>query len=230
MQDCKPFQLLCDGYSTQSKLSNKYWLFVILASIVSLINLDKKGELALPLSLGKVNAVDFNSFILIMICTTTIAFASTFAQSSRTRNLAHRFIESLPIEDRFMNKIHIQDIFDSVTVPNFNRVAPISQFLLGKNQFLGDPPPKKIYKHFGAFIYILLKLISLVIAYIIPLIALYRNFILFTGLHNNTTSWGLPYFFYWFLCILTFGVYVILIVAAFKYMFKVTKRILKNNS
>jgi hypothetical protein len=225
MEDHKMLTVLAEGYSTQAKLSNKYWLFLMLASIISISNLpryDPKQELDLPLFLIKLNYIDFISITLLTICVATIAFSSAFAQAQRTRKLVDRVIKNT--KQPYVDNIHVQDVFDCIASPTFNRVAPISQFLQGKHQFFGDPKPKKIYRAVGLFSYIFLKLISMFIIFVILVMALYKNFMLFRSRPENT-SWGLPLQFYWLICIVAFSVLVILIYSDIKYIIMVIKRI-----
>ncbi|MEO6188417.1 MAG: hypothetical protein ABIO82_05730 [Ginsengibacter sp.] len=136
MEEFQLLKELSDGFSTQAKLSNKYWLLLMLSSIVSishLNNINTTEKIDLPFSLGKVDFIDFNAFVLLMICVTSIAFASAFLQAHRTRKLIQKVIDNKSEDKKYIEKIHVQDIFDSIVTPTFNRVAPIAQFLQGSN-------------------------------------------------------------------------------------------------
>jgi len=210
------------GFSTQARLSNQYWLALMIVSIVSISNLenfDKTGVNYLPFNLGKVGFSDFIAIILLLITALSIAFASAFLQAQRTRILIQKLIDNIPDKDKFIENIHIQDIFDSNVSPTFNRVAPIAQFIQGRNQFFGDKPKKK-NRILATIIYLSLKVATLIIVFIVPLIALYKNFILFSN-SKITPSWGLPVFLYWFICGLTAVVFLTMIVSDINYIFKV---------
>ncbi|MEO6188418.1 MAG: hypothetical protein ABIO82_05735 [Ginsengibacter sp.] len=72
-----------------------------------------------------------------------------------------------------------------------------------------------------------MKIITQIIIYIIPLFALIKNLDLFINLHNDT-SWGLPYFFYWIISIISLSMFAIMIISDVDYIFKVMKRIVTN--
>ena len=229
MDEHKLLKELTEGFSTQAKLSNQYWLFLMLASIISVANLDninKKELIELPFQLGKVNFTDFNSFVLLLISASSIAFGSAFLQAQRTRMLVQRLIDSTPNDKKYIENIHIQDIFDSLVTPTFNRVAPIAQFLQGNSQFFSDKTPKKANRLFGTLIYVLLKIVTSIIVFIIPLIALYKNFALFYSSTIETT-WGIPIFFYWFICLITVGVYLTMIISDIDFIYKVVVKLTK---
>ena len=229
MDEHKLLKELTEGFSTQAKLSNQYWLFLMLISIISVANLNninKKELIELPFQLGKVNFTDFNSFVLLLISASSIAFGSAFLQAQRTRMLVQRLIDNTPNDKKYIENIHIQDIFDSLVTPTFNRVAPIAQFLQGNSQFFSDKTPKKTNRLFGTLVYILLKIITSIIVFIIPLIALYKNFILFSS-STIETAWGIPIFFYWFICLITVGVYLTMIISDINFIYKVIIKLTK---
>lgn len=233
MQEQQILRDLTDGFSKQAKLSNQYWLLLILVSIISIsktssITIEQsKNIIDLPLELGKVNFIDFNSLLILVICALSIAYASCFLQANKTRELIQRIIDNLPKKEKTINGIHIQDIFDSIVNPTFNRVSPISQFISLRNQFFSDPKPNLFVRIFSTIFYILLKIISTFIVFIIPLFAMSNNIKLFVLLKSSSTSWGLPIYFYWFISIITFLVFIIMIVSDIKYIFIVSIRNIK---
>ncbi|MCX6352113.1 MAG: hypothetical protein NTX03_09660 [Bacteroidetes bacterium] len=228
MDDFKLLKELSDGFSTQAKLATKYWFFLMFVSIISISHqhMENIKTVKLPLDLGEVSYLEFNSFMVLLVCATSIAFASSLFQSLRTRKLIQNVIDNTPHEKLFIENVHIQDIFDSIVTQNIHRVAPIAQFLQGENQFFGDKKPSKFIRYIGAITYFILKITSLVLLHLIPIYALITNFLLFTKLpHGNL--WGLPFYFYWIIYLISLSIFLIMIVTDLKYLLKVIKRIAK---
>lgn len=211
---------LRDGYSAQTKTSNKYWGLLMLASVISVSNYRNTEKLIdLPFSLGKVSQTDFHSFILLLICTLAIAFASAWLQQLRTRNLIQKVIDDIPEDKKYIKKIHIQDLFDSTSLQTFNRVSPIAQVMQGKNQFFGEENPRRGRRFLGATTYLLLKIPTSIIIFLFPLFALYRSARYFSN-HNEGTSWNIPIFFYWLIISISTLVFLIMIYYGIKYILK----------
>jgi len=175
MEQVKLIEKLAAGYSTQSKTANQFWLVLIIASIIALTG--KAGVenlIELPFTLGKVDIYDFYSVSTILISVLVIAFTSAMIQTIRTRMLIQKEIESIAAKDRFIGQIHIQDYLDSILTPTYNRVGPISQFLLGRNQFLGQKRPNKFLRAVGVILYSVLKLSTFFFMYFVPVIAMFK--------------------------------------------------------
>ena len=164
---------LSTGYSTQSKTTNAFWLVLIISSIVALVGRkDDCNLIELPFTLGKVVPNDFYTISLILISVIIIVFSAAMTQLLRTRMLIQKAINGLLETDRFIGKIHIQDYFDSIVSSNYTRVAPISQFMLGKNQFFGTGQQNKFVKFLATILYIILKVTVSGFLYLIPAFAL----------------------------------------------------------
>jgi hypothetical protein len=164
---------LAEGYSTQAKTTNKFWLVLIVASIIALVGrIDSEKLIDLPFTLGKVQIADFYTIIIILISAVVIVFSASMAQTMRTRLLIQKAIDNLPETEKFIAGIHIQDYFDSMVSPTYMRVAPISQFLFGKKQFFGSGDQSKLIKYSSSVLYILLKLTTFVFLYILPALAI----------------------------------------------------------
>ena len=218
---------LRDGYSNQTKASNKYWSLLILVSIISILNHDNKKDLIeLPFGLGEVKQIDFHLTILLMICTISIAFASAWIQQLRTRKLIQKVTDNLSDEKKFIHKIHIHDFFDSTSSQTFNRVAPIAQILQGKYQFYDDKKSNNKGRLLGVVVYVFLKIVALIIVFLIPILALYKSAINFSSI-DTTTSLGLSIYFYWFMIFISAGVFIIMIVEDIKYVVNTTIKIMK---
>ncbi len=164
---------LADGYSTQAKTTNSFWIVLIISSIIALVGrVDERGLIELPFTLGKVIASDFYTVSMILISTVTIVFSAAMAQTLRSRMLIQKAIEDLSHDDRYVGKIDMQDYFDSVATPTYTRVAPISQILLGKRQFFGEGKQNPFIRTIATILYIVLKCTTFVFLYFIPIYAL----------------------------------------------------------
>lgn len=209
---------LTTGYSSQTRTSNKYWLLLILASILSFVKYSKPTEdLSLPFSLGHVSQTDYYTFLLLMICITTIAYASAWLQQLRSRNLIQQLIDKTPESELYIHEVHIQDYFDATSSQTFNRVAPIVQVLRRRDFFcLNETYIGKKNRLLRAIIYGTLKLLAISIIYIIPLLALYKNVVFFS---KNTVlnPWEIPTFIYWIMITITSSVFLALLYSEIKY-------------
>jgi hypothetical protein len=103
-----------------------------------------------------------------------IAFTSAMIQTIRTRKLIQKWIECQT--EKFYSKVHIQDMVDSVLSPTYNRVAPIAQFVLGKNQFFEEDNVKASHFQnvFASLLYIVFKVITFIFLYCIPLFCIFK--------------------------------------------------------
>jgi hypothetical protein len=164
---------LAVGYSTQTKRANQFWLVLIIASTITLTgHIDRENFVQLPFTLGSVIPSDFYSICLVMISALLVAFTSAMIQALRSRMLIEKCINKMVESEKFMGEIHIKDYLDSIVTPTFSRVAPIPQFILGKNQFLGEGPQNKLSKTLGICLYFLLKIATFTFTYFIPFIAI----------------------------------------------------------
>lgn len=177
---------LAEGHSKQSKIANQFWLVLMISSVIAFAgNAGANNRYNLPFTLGEVSASDFYFISLILISITTIAFTSAMIQAIRARMLIQKVIDSLTEKERYVEEIHIQDYLDSILTPTYNRVAPISQYLLGKNQFFGNGKQNKFLKSIGAIFYIILKLLTFGFIYIIPLLAINKCLVYLKDNINN---------------------------------------------
>lgn len=217
---------LSEGYSVQSETANKFWLFLIISCIITITGKPEKesGLIELPFTLGKVNIADFYSIMIILICILLIAFASAMIQAIRASKLIRAVINTMSEQDKFHYKVHIQDLVDCTVKPTFNRVAPVAQYLLGKNQFLGDAKPRKDIKLFSSIFYSFLKITTFIFIYIIPIFSIYKSW---TGLslHRNELTIHIPVFFLLVLVVLAAIATIILLVGDVKYFSGVMIRI-----
>jgi len=219
---------ISDGYSTQSKIANQFWLILVIYCIITLLatgSQANKNLIELPFSLGKVKTFDFYQLNIILISILSISFTSAMIQVIRTRKLIQKMIDGLT-DKNIISNIHIQDYLDSTFSPTYNRVAPISQYLLGKNQFFNEGTPNKFIKNISSIFYVLLKLTTFVVLYFLPFFSLYRcwSFIL-KNQHSDSEiliyTWVLI-----FVTLMAFISIVILFVGDLKYLRIVLKRLL----
>lgn len=225
---------LCAGYSTQSKTANQFWLVLIISSIIALTGypVPQIGTtdkfIKLPFTLGDVNSIDFYSISVVLISVLLIAFDSAMIQAIRTRMLIQKCIENL--DDKFIDKVHIQDYIDSTLMPTYNRVAPISQFILGKKQFLEDVTKQnRLIKAIGIVLYVLLKTTTFILMYFIPLLAI-RKCWLFLINAKDYGQFQIPNFILISIIMLALISTLILFVGDLKYLCRVIKRIQKKAS
>lgn len=215
---------LASGYSNIAKIANQFWLTLMIFSMVAMISKhNENNQLRLPFGLGEANTSDFYAISLVVICILVIAFTSTMIQSIRIRKLIQLEIDSIEEKDKYISKIHIQDFVDSILSPTFNKVAPISQFLLGNDQFLSKERPKIQHKRIPVVFYLLLKITGFVFIYLIPL---YSIFLSFSLINPNESSiiffhrlWYFPFM------LISISAIFILIIADFNYVKKVLIRL-----
>jgi hypothetical protein len=169
----KIIEKLAGGYSNLAKITNQFWLTLIIVSTVAIIsNTGNVKKIKLPFGLGEANKSDFYTTSLILICILTIAFTSSMIQAIRTRKLIQNEIDTMPIQERFISNTHIQDYLDSILSPTYNKVAPISQFLQGKNQFFKKDAEERGKRIVPILYYVILKLVSFLFMYFVPIISI----------------------------------------------------------
>jgi len=227
---------LSEGYSTQAKTANKFWLVLLITSVIALTgNVQKvldpvtgnsENLIELPFTLGKVDPLDFYSVIIILISVLVIACVSSMAQTIRNRLLIDRLIKSLPQSDLYIENVHIQDYFDSVASPTYIRVAPISQFLLGKKQFFGSGKPHPFLRIIASILYVILKLASFAFIYLLPFFAVKKSWEYLQN-HSQSGSLNIPGWLIQLAIILAGTTMFILLIADFKYLGRVFKKISK---
>lgn len=227
MQERELIKDLSEGYSAQSQTANRFWVLLIVASIVTLTGRAEKdsGLIELPFTLGKVSIIDFYSIMIILISVLSIAFASAMIQAIRARKLIQNVIDSIPELNRYIGGIHIQDIVDVTLKPTFNRVAPIAQYLHGKDQFF-DGKKKPGTKIVAVVVYTFLKVITFIFIYLIPFYSINKGL---TAINSESagTSFIFPKFLLIILIALAILSSLILFFGDLKYLVRVNNRIRK---
>ena len=221
------FYKLIDGHSTHSKQTGKFWISLAIISILTIISSSGTGStINLPFGIGPVSRVDFFPFALLAISIFIIGFGSSHIQAVRVTKLIHRVIKDNE-DDPYIGGIHIQDFFDSVVTPSFNRVAPLGQILQGKYQFF--PEAKQIPKYLkvlGYSYYLVLKFITFIVMYAFPFYALkisYSNSILANG---DASLLGIPIIILKIFGIIGALVLLQLLIVDVLFVIRVTKRLL----
>jgi hypothetical protein len=216
---------LAEGYSTQSKTTNTFWIVLIVASIIGLVGRqDNDNLIELPFTLGRVTATDFYAINIVLISVVIIAFSSAMVQTIRTRMLVQKAIDDLSDNELFVGKVHMQDFFDSVTTPTYSKVAPIAQFLLGKNQFFGEPKPSKSRRRFAKWVYLILKYSTFAFLYLIPSWALVKCWAN-KNINTSISTLHIPNVFLIFIMSLAAASVIILLLGDIKHIRRASKKI-----
>ncbi len=204
MPDTELLYKLTEGFSTQAKNTNRYWILLASASIFSFIAESKCDLIDLPFGLGSVSQIDFYSIIVFILSVLIIAFASAQLQAYRTRQLIQKLIEKeTSNKSEYIDDFHIQDIFESIVTPTINRVGPIAQFAQGRNQFFGDKKPSKFWRLLSTSLYLILKMVSMMVIYLLPALALIESTSFFNQI-GGSNNWYIPNFVYWIFIIVSF--------------------------
>lgn len=218
---------LSTGYSTQAKTTNRLWIVLIIPSIIALVGkIDDKNLIELPFTLGKVPAPDFYFVTIVIICVVIIVFSSSLTQTLRTRMLIQKAIENLKEKDLYIDTIHVQDFIDSIVTPTYTRVAPISQFMLGKNQFFGKGEPNKQLKRVATIFYIILKFVTFIFLYFIPVSAVLKCWKNLDLISPNST-FHVSRLVILFLVLLAVITFVILLIGEIKHIYRVSRKLMK---
>jgi len=215
---------LAEGYSNLAKNANRFWIALIIVSITAIFpNSSDNKIIVLPFSLGEVNNSDFYVICLFLICILTIAYASSLLQTTSTRKLIQIEIEKLSQNDRFISNTHIQDYLDAILFPTYYRVAPIIQFIQGKNHFLekGNNETKKAV--IPRLCYIVLKFFSVFLIHGVPTVSF---FMCYNNINpNNESVFMISKLYYFAIIILYVSITLVLLLVNIGYSKKVTKRI-----
>lgn len=215
---------LAEGYSKQSKSTNQIWIFLMIASIYTL---SAKGlTVELPFGMGKVNETNFHFMSLIIISSISIAYSSAMIQTIRIRKLIQKVIDNL--ESKIINGIHVEDYIDSILNSTYNRISPISQFFLGKNQFLDDKSHQNIVIRFIAILFYFCLKVFTIFVYAIPIFILYTHFMFIRNYCEYTEYADYKYY---YISIVLGAIalisFLVLIIGEFRILFSVVRKILK---
>ena len=160
---------LAEAVSTQAKSSNRIWYSLIGVAVLVIFprteEISKSGQnkINLPWELGMVDSSLFLPLMFFVFTILMIAFASAHTQTNRAQTLAQKVIDNF--KEKELGGIHPRDLYDFLHIATVNRVAPLSQLILGRNQFWSSqdqtPPWRRraftihylIFKLVSAFVY-----------------------------------------------------------------------------
>lgn len=188
------FVKLNDGFSVQTKIAWKFWIALAIVSALAIISSYGTGDVTIPF-IGEVKRTDFFPFATILISILLIGYSSAQIQAIRTRRLLQKIIDNTKEEVILPGDVHLQDVFDGITSPAVNRVAPLAQILQGKHQFLPDSDNCPVILVFLSIAYyIILKLITYLVMYAFPALALARSILLGNIFTGDVCPWNVPLF------------------------------------
>jgi hypothetical protein len=191
------------GFSTQAKYSNKVWLALIAAAMLSVFPVEDADGIKLPFSLGQVDAANYQVMSLLILTVLMIGYCQSYATTHLITRGAHEAIASLRPERR---RIEARKLYDLLVTSTLARVAPLVQ-LTGAERF-------------AAIYYLLLKLVSVAILFAVPLSALAICYL------RVASNYSIPGWVHW-LCVFALIVMVTaiiqILIVEFRHIFRVTK-------
>jgi uncharacterized membrane protein (DUF485 family) len=182
---------LAGAVSAQAQVANRSWLALTTVALYALIphTANTVGKIALPFNLGEVEPIWFHGLVFYMLAVLAIVFASAHTQQVRAQKLAQKAIDSLgdSLGGTVGCLIHPREYFDIWRTPSLIRVAPLAQALRGKYQFFSTSHGLSQWrKRFTVTYYGLLKVVSLVVYFLLPVLALWRAY-------GNASMYGVPH-------------------------------------
>jgi len=165
---------LAAGVSTQAQVANRVWLALITVGLVAVLpRTPANSNLALPLGLGDVDRAFFYPIAFSILVVLAIAFAAAHAQAIRAGLQAQRAISSLPGGSPADAHVRPRDMFDMWRIPSLNRVGPLAQLAI--DQLSSDAVNRTAWaRATGVAYYVMLKLLSILVYYGLPALALGR--------------------------------------------------------
>ncbi len=162
-----------EGFSAQSKLSNRLWITLATLIIVVLLPdpLDSSTEPIrdLPFGIGPVDPKLFDMTSFFMMAVLTVAFCQAQAQAMRAYRAAHQFIDKMG--EKKPELVRRERLFlDVLSIPTLSRVGSLPVLIL--SMFPENQRPPLLY-WLASIYYLLLKILSISIHLGLPGIALY---------------------------------------------------------
>lgn len=153
----------------QAQVTNRIWLGLISAALIGSLSTPTKIFGASLRSDAVFYVVTFGVLFVLVI-----AFSAAYAEQSRAQELAHDYLDSLPRQVQLRGFGKPRNLYDSLRLPTFNRVAPLAQLLDGKHQFNCDPASASFRFRVAKVVYYgVLKLSSELVYFGSPGIALW---------------------------------------------------------
>jgi hypothetical protein len=163
---CQAVKDLAEGFSIQSKLTNRMWLAVVAVAILILLPVDvhKNSEYrTLPFGFGEIDNQDFNIVSTFILSIISIAFCAARSQALIAYKFAHAEISKLGTDDYVRKQ---RRYFDILTSPTLVRVGPLSIVL--KENF---PNVGKRVQFIFSFIYLVIKILAIAVFLGVPVFA-----------------------------------------------------------
>jgi hypothetical protein len=181
---------MAGAVSAQAQVANRSWLALTTVALYALIphTGNEAGKIALPFALGEVAPIWFHGLVFSMLSVLAIVFASAHTQQVRAQKLAQNVIDSLgdSLGGAVSCLIHPREYFDIWRTPSLIRVAPLAQALQGKYQFFFTSHGLPLWRHRSTVTYYrLLKFVSLIVYFLLPILALWRAY-------SNASIYGVP--------------------------------------
>jgi hypothetical protein len=191
------------GFSTQAKYSNKVWLALVAAAMLSVFPVEDADGIKLPFSLGRVDAAKYQVMSLLILTVLMIGYCQSYATAHIISQGAHEAIANIRPENR---RIEARKLYDLLVTSTLARVAPLVQ-LAGSSKF-------------AAIYYLLLKFVAVTILFAVPLFALGICYLRVAS--NSSIPGSVNGVCVFALIVITIAVIQILIVEC-QYIFRVTK-------
>jgi hypothetical protein len=155
-----------EATSTQTRVSNRAWITLMVFSIFVLLPKMKNSGVQLPFGLVVVPEGQFYIIALPFLCVLMIAFCAAYAQEVRASRIAQNYIDKCPKLD----KLHPRDLFDILRVPNVNRVAALPQLI--RRQYFSIPKKTGLLiRRIAALFYVILKIMASTVYLGLPIYA-----------------------------------------------------------
>lgn len=172
---------LAGAVSTQATVANRTWLALITGALFAVLPRTqdpKNGNLSLPWNIGEVDPGWFHAIAFFILVVLAISFASAHAQQIRAQKLTQAVISSLAKMQAPDEAVHPRELYDMLRTPSLNRVAPLAQLLRGKYQFYASSRCPGWLRMLSVLYYGIVKLVSFVVFYLLPIWALWRAYTL----------------------------------------------------
>jgi hypothetical protein len=174
---------LAGAVSTQAKVANRAWLSLITAALFAVLpHASTSDNVSLPWNIGEVSAIWFHTIAFFIVVVLAIFFAAAHAQQIRAQRLTQKIVDSLVDENKLNDAVHPRELYDMLRTPSLNRVAPLAQLLRGRYQFyLSASQCPGWLRLLSVVYYGIIKLVSLIVFYVLPVWALWRAYALLSA-------------------------------------------------
>ena len=187
-------KMVADAAAIQFKNSDRLGLALMTLSVFMLIPREIGVDIDIPFGLGKVPPVKFQGVGLALLGVLSLGVLQARSQAIRALKIAERLLESIESESAAFGPIHPRDVFDTITTPSLNRIAPLPQLTRGRYQFYPESLdcPSWLRTTAGLF-YGYLKILSTFVYFVVPAVALWSSASSYLGSFAsflNVPSWA----------------------------------------